>query len=279
MYADDTELDFSCKTSADLEMAINSDLISLETYFNENRLSINKKKCEYMLIGTSQSLSKVPDLNIKIGNENIIRVETAKYLGMSIDQNLRWTTHIENMIRKISSKIGILRRLKVIVPSKTLKLLYNAIIQPQFDYVDVVYDSTTQMCKDRLQRLQTRAARILTGTSPEISRNTIYKELSWINLQNRRNFNKCALVFKCLHGLAPEYLIDNYTFNHQIHSYSTRSANNLHIDKATTKYYSNSFRISSQKLWNNLPSHIKDCDTLNSFKNQLSKHLKTYDQF
>ncbi len=59
---------------------------------------------------------------------------------MKIDSKLKWDDHINVIIPKISSKIGILRSLRKIVPIETLKLLYNAIVQPHFDYSDIVYD-------------------------------------------------------------------------------------------------------------------------------------------
>ena len=96
-----------------------------------------------MLIGTHQSIAKMADVIIHINNEQLKHVSVAKYLGMYIDTNLKWDDHINNMIPKISAKIGILRFLHKIVPIDPLKHLYTAINQPHFDYGDVVYDSAS----------------------------------------------------------------------------------------------------------------------------------------
>ncbi len=114
-----------------------------------------------MLVGTYQSLAKVPDIRIQINNEPLKQVTVSKYLGMKIDSNLKWDDDINAIISKISSKIGILRSLRKIVPIETLKLIYNTIVQPHFDYSDIVYDSASKTNKDRLQKLQTRACRPL----------------------------------------------------------------------------------------------------------------------
>ncbi len=82
---------------------------------------------------------------------------------MKIDSNLKWDDHINAIIPKLSSKIGILRSLRNIVPIETLKLLYNAIVQPHFDYLDIVYDSISTTNMARLQNLKTRASRLITG--------------------------------------------------------------------------------------------------------------------
>ncbi len=74
-----------------------------------------------------------------------------------------------------------------------------------------------QTNKSRLQKLQTRAAQLISDTGPRDSRNPVFKELGWLSLENRKCMHKCTMVFKCRNGLAPQYLIDSFngnTFNH-----------------------------------------------------------------
>ncbi len=104
-------------------------------------LSINVTKCEYKQIATYQSITKMPNLIAHINDEPLKMISIAKYLGMYIEENLKWDEHINVIIPKISAKICILRSLRRIVPIDTLKLLYNAIVLPHFDYSDMVYDS------------------------------------------------------------------------------------------------------------------------------------------
>ncbi len=97
-----------------------------------------------MLIEMYQSHAKMPEMSIHINNEPLHKVTISKYLGTFIDTNLKWDDHINNMIPKISAKIGILRSLKYIVPTYPLIQIYNAIVQPHLDYGDAVYDSASQ---------------------------------------------------------------------------------------------------------------------------------------
>ncbi len=97
----------------------------------------------FSLLETYQDLQKMSQINV------------AKYLGIYIDENLRWDHHIDTLVKKISSKIGILRSLRNIVPIDTIRLMYNAIVLPHFDYADTVYDVASETNKSRLQRLQT----------------------------------------------------------------------------------------------------------------------------
>ncbi len=88
-----------------------------------------------------------------------------------------WRHHIDSMVKKISSKIGDLRRQKCIVPANTLTMLYGAMMLPHFDYADSVYDSYTELDKTWLQSLQSRAARILTGSNIRTHRADMFKDI------------------------------------------------------------------------------------------------------
>ncbi len=86
----------------ELQKSINDDLSCLKTYFDDNRLSANVDKCEFMLLGTYQALLKIPSPQIHINNEPLRQVSVAKYLGMYIDENLCWDHHIVTLVKKIS---------------------------------------------------------------------------------------------------------------------------------------------------------------------------------
>ncbi len=92
MYADDTEIDSAStpRCPEELENNFNSDLCKISEYFNINRLSLNVPKFEFMLIGTYQSLAKMPpEMSIHINNEPLHKVTISKFLGMFIDFNLK----------------------------------------------------------------------------------------------------------------------------------------------------------------------------------------------
>ncbi len=85
----------------------------------------------------------------------------------------------------------------------------------------MVFDSASETNKTRLQKLQTRAARLITGSETGTSRVSMLKELGWLSLQYRRNFHKFIMVYKCRNGLAPRYLCDLFISNYGMYSYNT----------------------------------------------------------
>ncbi len=131
--------------------------------------------------------------------------------------------------------------------------MYNAIVLPNFDYADIVLDSASAASKFKLQCIQTRAARLITGSVPRTSRNPMYKILSWLSHQHRQDFHKCVMVYKCRNSLAPSYLEKLFTSNDTKHTYNTKHSSQLRSTKTRTTYYHKSFTVSRHKLWNDLP--------------------------
>ncbi len=152
-------------------------------------------------------------------------------------------------------------------------------VQPYLDYGDAVYYSAFQTSKNSLQKLQTRAVRLITGLGPRTSRNLMFNKLKWLSLQQRRDIHKCILVYKCRMGLAPQYLCDMFIANNNNHSNNTRNATQLRATITRTAYYYRSFTASGLNLWNSLPNHIKECTSLSSFKQSLHNHKVTKPQF
>ncbi len=108
----------------------------------------------------------------------------------------------------------------------------------------------------------------------------MFIKLKWLSLQQRRDFHKCILFYKCRMGLAPQYLCDMFIANNSNHSYNTRNATQLRATiTRTAYYYYSSFTVCGLNLRNSLPNHIKECASLSSFKRSLYNHMVTKPQF
>ena len=74
----------------------------------------------------------VPHLHLQINNNEISRVDTFNFLGLQINENLKWNTHIDHISQKMSRIIGLLNQMKMIFPQDILLSIYNTLILPQF---------------------------------------------------------------------------------------------------------------------------------------------------
>ena len=137
-------------------------------------------------------------------------------------------------------------------------------ILPLFDYSAVIWDCCGKTNRDYLDKLQRRAASIIEGH--RIPQSQGHHTFSWPSLQSRRDyFKKRMLVFKCTHGLAPPYLLNELSRSREYHSYHTRHRDLLRLTLGRTSKYQGSFRYSGTKIWNTLPWDLKNVPDMSGY--------------
>ena len=164
MFADDTNISTQGKTDTEIQERLNIDLENVHQWLTSNKLTLNKKKTEYMIVGSRQRISNIlTDPIVKLGDSTIKRVDKSKTLGVIVDEHLSWNDQIQSIVSKSSKGIGMIRRIKKFVPQSTLLKIYNAIVLSHFDYCSLVWDNCSDYLLNKLQKLQNRAARVITG--------------------------------------------------------------------------------------------------------------------
>ena len=134
MYADDTTIYFNLEEFDHLnkEGDINGELEKVNTWLKLNKLSLNAQKTKLMVFHRKQK--HVDEINVQYNGTKIERVESFNFLGIMLDENLTWKSHIETVGKKISKVTGILYRLKNIFPENVLFVLYNSLIVSYINY-------------------------------------------------------------------------------------------------------------------------------------------------
>ena len=112
-----------------------------------------------------------------------------------IDDNLRWQTHIDKLSKKVAYGIGAIKRIKTVCPSNHSHYIYNALIQSHFDYCYPVWGNCGKTLFDRLQKLQNRAARVLTFSSYDADANHLIRQLDWKELSTQFQIQKALMVY------------------------------------------------------------------------------------
>ena len=278
LYADDTQVFASSQYTSELADKLNSDLINIMDWLTVNKLQSHAKKTKFMLVGSAYNLSISNDVtsSIMINNNIIESVRSQKCLGVDLDNRLAFDIYIDNICRKICSGIGVIRRIKPFVPLRSLRMLYKALIQPYFDYCSPLWDTCGKVLKDKLQVVQNRAARILTGARFDTNSADVLESLQWTTLDVRCDRLKSVLLYKILNEQSAPSLIQAFVKNKDLNrDYDLRSNDNdLELPKPKTNFLKRSFRYSAAKLWNSLPSEVKEASSLYQFKRSMSAMLR-----
>ena len=124
LFADDSNLFYSHSNLNVLFDTVNSELNNISSWIKANKLSLNINKTSFMLFS-----KKVihPPQPIYIDNNQILRTDCTKFLGMYIDQDLSWKHHVNYLCKLISRNVGVINKLKHFFPEEVLVTLYNTL--------------------------------------------------------------------------------------------------------------------------------------------------------
>ena len=238
---------------------------------NVNKLKLNDEKTEVVLINP-----KKYDINIssiKIGDEDIIFNDKAKNLGVFLDKDLTMNFQITNLSKAIYLEIRKLKNISKFVSQSCLKTLAASFILSRLDYCNALYKNLNKYQIDQIQKLQNFAAKVVLSKSIYEHVTPCLIELHWLPISFRINYKIAVLTFKCLHGLAPKYLSDLVEEYHP--SRSLRSSSQKLLKKKVVNFEKlgkKSFSFSAPDVWNSLPFHLRNENSIDVFK----KKLKTF---
>ena len=161
-----------------------------------------------------------------------------------------------------------MKRIKHFVPDDTLQTIYRAMIQPYFDYCSLLWEKCSAHLKEKLQRSQNRAARIIAGANYETNSADVLESLGWKTLEKRRKRKKSILLYRILSNRTAPNLKELFARNNELQDYhDLRSrCTDLAIPNPKRDFLKNSFRYSGAKLWNSLPIEAKIARSENVFK-------------
>ena len=209
-------------------------------------------------------------LDIQLQNEMLNQVSDHPYLGLQLDNTLKWNSHIMKLCKNVSGKLALLNRVRRFFNRNVLSNLYKSIVQPSLDYAVSVWGYCSDANKYLVIRLQHRAARIVTGNRDYINVRGVdlVRELGWQTVDQRRNYFTATLMYRCISETAPQRLINKLVMTCDTHDIPTRSSQNYTVQIPQPKYeiFRNSFKYQGAVLWNSLPSHLRNATDIDAFK-------------
>ena len=272
LFADDSISYVAAHNIGELQMKLQKCVDGISQWYFKNRLTVNANKCKMMILGTSArlKLASINDFNVMYEGNPLDLVEKTKNLGLHLSSDLNWDTHIMELCKNLNYYLHLLRRLKRVLPKDLLMTVYKAYFQSKFDYGISVWGCTTQSNIDKIQRMQNRVARIITGCYDFINTRglDLVDELNLQNITEKGNYFLCNLMFKSIHGLAPTYLSDSIVMNADVNEHNTSGAQNRNVyqPRPRIEKYKNSFLYKAGELWNALPPSVKESPDLDTFK-------------
>ena len=207
-----------------------------------------------------------------VDGECIRFADCAKNLGVWLDNNLDFKSHINKTVSSCFITLRNISKIKSFLPPESLNTLVTSLVTSKLDYCNALYYKIGSNEIDKLQSVQNAAIRLIFGQYKfdRLPISHLFVKIHWLKIRERIVFKMCLIVHKCIWSIAPESLI-SMTVIKNVRTY-------LLSEKGYTNTYGErAFSRAGPKLWNNLPLKVRMESNTDAFKKLLKSFLMSPD--
>ena len=205
----------------------------------------------------------------KLHDHALEHVDKAKYLGVIIQSDHKWYTHVLNIVNKANSTLGFIRRNLNINSTSLNEQAYKSLVRPSLEYASVVWDPYLAEDINTIEKVQRRAARYVTNRHRNTSSfGDMINHLNWRPLTDRWTDARLTLMYKITNNLVAtpksDRLLPPARQTRNMHSRSYQ------LPSCRTQIRQSSFFPKTIKNWNNLPESAVESKSIDEFKAAIS---------
>ena len=131
-----------------------------------------------------------------MNHQEISEVNSTKFLGVMIDNQLNWKNHLDHICTKVSKNIGIILKARWVCDKRNLSSLYYSLIHPYLPYRIQVWGSTYQGHLSKLVILQKKIVRIIGGVPPRTHTEPLFSDLNISKVSNLYKYSIVLFMYK-----------------------------------------------------------------------------------
>ena len=267
LFADDSSIHTHSSNLNSVQLSLQHACDDVLEWCEKNEMVLHPEKTQCMVVTSRQKHQLQPlKLDIKLHSNSLRQVHAHKVLGVYIDQELKWQTHIEHVSKIVSRNLFLLNKLKHYVNADARKLFFLAHCLSHINYGSTIWCNASDVHIKKLNSLHRRGIKLVSST--QIPTNELFQELNLLTLQQQFTYNVALFMFKVLLGCAPPYLSGLIT-----RSSTNHTSVKLLLPLPRIDMYKTSFSFYGAKVWNSLPPQITNSKTVQSFKHKLRSHL------
>ena len=266
LFADDTNIFAEGKDPAELFARVNRGLAELSRWFRCNRLTLNLKKTEYVYFGGPGRHRDAPG-HLEVGGERIGRVEGARFLGVWIDEGLRWTGQIGQVRAKVGQLLGVIGRASAVLGGRALLSLYNGLVLPHLQYCLMVWGDFcgcgNLTLGGSLLRYQKRVAGLVAGRRGRYHADPLMAQYGMLKIGDLYRQQLRIHAWRFWNGQLPENQAAMLSRVGDVHGHATRAAwSGLFLSTADCR--SVGYRV--PKEWASMTVKMREVGSLAAFK-------------
>ena len=265
LFADDSIIYNNIKNTKDAQN-LQLDLDAACKWESDWLMKFHPDKCNVLSVTQKR---KPIQYNYTLRGHPLLKVKNAKYLGITIQDNLKFDKHINNITNKANQTLGFLKRNLKIQSSKVKEHAYKALVRPKLEYSSTVWDPHTKSQINQIEKVQRRAARFVSNRYNNTSSVTnMLEKLNWPSLEIRRTRSRLIMFYKIIHQVVaispPPHLL--VTSDQRTRFNNPYTFKQIQTDKDTYKF---SFYPRIVTQWNLLPIQAHEAATVDAFKSMI----------
>ena len=278
LFADDTNVFVEHENLEQLYENAELLLKYLYQWFKDNKLTVNTKKSSFTIFTTSHIRNNTifPD-SIIVNNERILISNSTKYLGVTIDQDLSWKEHIQDLCNTLKGMFSVFYNIRSYLTIEHIKTIYYALIYSRIKYGLAVYGSANKIIINKVQVLQNQLLKVLTEKPYRYSTDKLHNELKLLKVEDLYKQEILTFVHNFQNNKLPPVFNSYFTSFSNIHNINTRYRNtNFIVPRVSSNLGSTSISFEGAIFWNNLDTITKEIKSVKLFRKSIKDTVLPY---
>ena len=266
MYADDTVILAHGNNTNEISDTLNAAMENIADWLSRNQLSLNVKKTMAILFSNRPTHSQ-PPLNLQVRGESIAVVHETKYLGITIDSQLKFDKHAELLAQKLKLTLFTFRHIRDSLSIEAAKTFFDALILSRINYCITTWSQCNANVTNPIASLYKRGLKTLDKKKWSDHHCPILQKYAMLPFDKLPTLAILTIVYKVHRNMAPEPIRDLFTKYAPLTQRTTRSQTrgDFVLPRKNTKIGQSGLAYQGAKLWNLLPSEIRDSASLRAY--------------
>ena len=275
LFADDTTIYKSHRNLQYLTWCIEDDMRRIISWFRINKLTLNLDKTVCILF---QKQGHDKKIEIAMGDLTITNTKETKFLGMWIDEQLKWNTHIQKLILKLTRNMNLLRFNQHMMPTHTKKLVYHSHIASHIQYGLILWgNNATEEQMNKLQKIQNKCMKYILPYRKQ--QGELNSTLEILKIKDMLQLANWKFGYKLKHHQLPPKITTICQEDSKklsllpTHHYNTRTKNIPNLPNGANKLYKDSFLCKGPRSILSLDLELQKLPHLQIFTSRCKKQL------
>ena len=258
MYVDDITLLIPGANKIEVTQTANKVLDSISSWLTSHKLTLNISNTKYMIFSPQpHKLKEKFGMQIKIKESVADKVTNFNRLGLHIQNNLGWKSHMLTIISKLRICCDVIHRIRLSTNVSCLLALYHALATNYINYCITTWHAGNAVLLNQIQKQCNKIVRSIFHRDKFSKVDDVYRNYDILQVNDLLKFHVACFMYKHVHNQLPPCFENIFLQTCNIRSCQTRQSNNLYLPLYKKSVCQQTISFFGVKIWKDLPQTIR----------------------